>query len=483
MPSASEFLKDVASQAKKQSAKAFLADITPPASTKFSFRQLVENLPMNPSTFALKQAVALPEFVKNNAYPLAGAAAFGLATGGLGVIPAAAAVGVGAGLGQAVKQGKEAVQGRIQPSSLQAAKEIGGQVALGATGELGGRALGAAMKATGPELQRIGPAWLRVFGGLKQESGEALVRNPAKIAAIAQKNPLRIMNDTAQTLKSGIKKFVGLLKDSNEKLTSVIEEASKKANPIQADTAVFHALETAQERGITQGSLNPKDNILVNRILSTVSNLSKKTGKLDLKTAATLRTDIGNQIGALSESPNVQAVYVEFKKALDTAIQAALPKELGEKFILTLKKQSELRAMRQEILPILSSPNSAVRISNQLDNPMAVLPSGKTMAQGLQDFDTMIGGNFIEPIRNNVRALPFAEDIVQNLPAGSTGAIGLKSGMAASMIPYAGKLVSPRNLVKTASFLERLPKTQLPYTRAGIQAGGKLSLFNNQDAQ
>lgn len=83
---------------------------------------------------------------------IAGATAFGFGTGGMGLIPAALFTGLGAGFGEAAKQLYKRGQNSLgfpkffrspaPATSIEAAKDIGGQAVAGATSELVGRAAG-----------------------------------------------------------------------------------------------------------------------------------------------------------------------------------------------------------------------------------------------------------------------------------------------------------------------------------------------------
>ncbi len=101
----------------------------------------------------------------------------GAATGGWGAIPAAGLAAAGMRAYQNI--GEAAIGTRPLGSSGQQARELGGTALANATGEGISRGIGLGARALVPGAQRVGAQVMRVFTGVPEREGMAVLRDPS----------------------------------------------------------------------------------------------------------------------------------------------------------------------------------------------------------------------------------------------------------------------------------------------------------------
>lgn len=413
---------------------------------------------------------SIKSFIHSRGFlPLAGMTAAGLASGGLGIPAAIGMSALGAAGGAAAQQIKEAAQGKLQPSSGAAAREIAGQGAMGALAEVGGQGLKAGLKAFGPEARRIGPGLINTITGIPEKSTQALVENPQATAKLAQLGEKGIMGHVVDAVKSARISLGNFLKNSNSQYKSTLEDitaSTKGEKIIPVQDIASNTLKDAQQKGFVPG-LPSTDRVglsVIKRFTQSIHQLAGPSGKLSSNEANLLRVQVNAALGNQSLSNQTRSVLQTFKDSLDAGIEEGIGKDLAAKYTANLEQASTARRLSEKLQPILNSRNGPMSIAKSLE-------SSDELGLNLAEFEQVSGNPVFGPIRQALRAIPFGAETKRGILSGSTGAMGLKGPYSiATNLPYVGRLIAPPMIAKGTAALQRLPQTQLPFSRTAIFA-------------
>ena len=434
-----------------------LAPITTP-------QQLEQELTVgkgNPTIMNLQNKAR--EFIKSDSFPpLAGAAVAGAFTGGMGVLPALAIEGAGAGIGTLAGQAQRISSGKDESFNP---LEAGKQAAYGAMGGAGGRIVGAGLKAMAPEMKRIGPGIAHMLGGVKEKAAELLANNPEEAYRLAMEGEKGAAREAFAYAGQAAKKLKDALIASNTKLKTLQEMIIKETGGkpvVSIVTAEAKALEKANEYGLIGESLDPKSTVAVKRLMRVGRSKVNELGRASFEGVNNLRVQLNNLMYKSDVSPQLKAIYSTYKSALDEAIDAAVPGNLGGQYRQILDEQSGLRGYAQDLFPVLKAKNAPDQIVGHLEKATDI-------GAKLEKFDQEIGGGALAKVKNAVEAKSLGNNVLKNPTAGASSTNVLKAPGLMSHIPYAGRLFSPQSMTRLAVGVSRLPESQLPLSRALFQ--------------
>jgi len=388
--------------------------------------------------------------------PVAGQIAGGIAGG----IPGAA---LGAAGGEALRQ--VARGGAESPRA--AVKGIAGQAALGAAGELPGALLGLGARGIIAGARRIGPGLTSRFTGLPLPSTKQLFQIPGETARLAQMALIEIQKRGVEFLMKARPRLKGLVDSSNSVYTAFLKEATlatKGQKVIPIDRAVQNTAIDAIEKGFIEGD-PASDRLGMSIIKRQLQGLSVKAGKsraLTIKEANLARVQLNAALKNPKLSPQTQSVLGTLKDELDESIESGIGKDLGAKFTKILDEQAEVRELKGSLEKVLRSRNAPQVIAKELG-------TGSELGQRLLRFEELAGKSILEPIKQAVRALPFASEAIEGVAAtgGGAGTVFTQGPMlAASSLPFLGRLFSPQALASGVAFGAKTLRLPRPFGRA-----------------
>ena len=173
--------------------------------------------------------------------PAIGAAAFPAvlpAMAGIGGVAAAAGMaGLGAGGAEGLRQVGEAALGNIEPSSIEAARKIGTQTALGAGGEIGGRVVIApVIRTAGKTLQPI----LDLFSGAKTGTAATYAKVGGQIPKLTEKEIQAHGQSIADAVAARSKELNGKINDATALYDSLQPEGKIDLASFRARLGEFY---------------------------------------------------------------------------------------------------------------------------------------------------------------------------------------------------------------------------------------------------